>query len=277
MGIHEERVARGARVFGHVRTARPFAPVRYLVDGAIRKSEPATRAARVLAARDRAVSTAELAASALPSEGVCPLPEIVPGLSLSAVLVNIVYRSRIVAAPDAQVTSLPLLPLRARLLNIVSFKRKQTAGASFHVAYRAPYRATLDVGPLDLSLQETAATSVATSAVTLRATLSLLALDGSRPEPTVRDRKCHNQVYTTYVPFDVDTAAFLKAHSVWGTRPQRFDGVIITHPQLGKMKLMVIATGIIICVGSKETGDMVRAVSRFIEPIHACRRERLLA
>lgn len=176
--------------------------------------------------------------------------------NLTTVLVNMVHRTSFVRRGEERLSrkrSASLALLQAQLLDIGIYRLKKPSMAQeFRLSYRSPYVSTHDVNPLDLTMQETATRSIATGHILVQLTSLLLE---EREILDVRSRARENLVFTTYIPFHVDIYRFAQAHPAMAEKPAKFDNLILKCKELGKKCLIVISTGIVVCVGAKSFID----------------------
>jgi hypothetical protein len=211
-------------------------------------------------------------ASKVPAEDkhlVAVLPED-GNFPVSASLVNVVYLSRL-RCVRPEVNGIHVRTLGPALLGIACFGVKSTRSAEIAFRYLPPFRGKHALTPNDMRMQETAATSGDIGRQVVDVTLNLLAQAAQCDAIFAFDRRDNNEVYTAYLPFPIDLnllqRRFPKAIQV----PQRFEALIIEPPDLGRKKLLVFPKGIIICVGSKNSAEMIDAMQAWLPAIQACR------
>lgn len=199
----------------------------------------------------------------------------IEGHDITATLVNVVYMStaRQVArmapnqqqqvAPAINAASLPAL-MRS-LLGIASFGVKPNGNIELSFNVRPPFRAKHTFTSGNMRLQETAATSDAIGRTVLDATLALIA-QGLGPDARLEayGRVRTNEVYTAYLPFHLDMRLVRELVPKPSDPLPEFVGIILSHPAMGKKKLLVFPKGIIICVGNKHYSEMIKAIRRFL-------------
>lgn len=207
---------------------------------------------------------------------IAPLPD---GTTMRATLVNTVYKAEFEGAsvyvPWAtsreRVHAISPLTVTQRLLGVASVLEGPTAVRQFRVSYRSPFRCNHDISPAHLKVQETGAMSSEMGDFTLRVTVALHALACGMPRLRVTKRRCDNRVYVAYLPFRLSIVRLLVALAGCDTQPTRFGGTVVAHPELNKIRLIVFPTGVVICVGAKQTEQMRHAFALFMGRLHKAR------
>jgi hypothetical protein len=185
---------------------------------------------------------------------------------VNATLVNVVYLSTLrprVGPP----TSVSLAMLYQSLVGVASFGYKTNGNLELTFKTRAPFRAKHSFTPIDMRLQETAATSDTMGLAVLEAVVALMG-EGTTGGLDIRGRYRTNEVYTAYLPFHLDMEAIDERLPKVTRVPERFVGRILEPPDR-QIKLLVFPKGSIICVGSCHSAQMLATMRRYLPDFRA--------
>jgi hypothetical protein len=208
-----------------------------------------------------------------------PIESLPDGTPMTATLVNTVYKSEVngasVYVPWAtsreRVHAISPVMVMQRLLGVASILDAQSTVRQFRISYRAPFRCNHDICPAQLKVQETGAMNSVMGEFTLNVTAAMHAIACDLPRLRVSKRRCDNRVYVAYLPFKVSVTRLVDVLAGCKTKRTRFGGTVVEHPELQKIRLIVFPTGVVICVGAKQTELMRAAFARFMERLYRAR------
>ncbi len=172
--------------------------------------------------------------------------------------------------------SVSYLAMQQLLLGVVTPFPVATSGYLFRIKFRPPERATHRFNPADLSVQSVGIASDLAGALTCDLTTQLIAAALHLPRFVPVRNACYNRVFTIYLPFGINIPAFEAANPQLIAARHHMQCTVATPP-LGELapcvQLLIFPSGVIICVGAKQTPEMEISMSYFLPLLFAARME----
>ncbi len=213
-----------------------------------------------------------------------PLPPQWRDQQPNATLVNSVHKTDCTGSYDAvkevkhtatryHNRAMSFLAVQQQLLEFMTPFVVDTSAHHLRIKFRPPERATHRFNPHDTSVQSVGVASDVTGALTANLTVQLIGAALGMPRFTINKSTCHNRVFTVYLPFEINEKIFKEANPHFiENRPQT--QCILARPysdRAPKVHLLVFPSGVIICVGAKQTEEMEFSMAFFLPRLFQAR------
>jgi len=169
--------------------------------------------------------------------------------------------------------AMSFLAVQQQLLEFMTTFVVENSAHHLRIKFRPPERATHRFNPHDTSLQSVGVASDVTGALTANLTTQLIGAACGLRRFTINSSTCHNRVFTVYLQFEINERIFKEANRQFiENRPQT--QCIIARPpkeQAPKVHLLVFPSGVIICVGAKQTQEMLYSMGFFLPRLFQAR------
>ncbi len=190
------------------------------------------------------------------------------GTDAAAILVNSVYGTACSGATDIFGSpGVSYLAIQQRLLGVLNPMAMASSGYVFRIKFRPPERATHRFNPADTSLQTVGVATDRAGRLTSILTAQLVAVALGLPHFMAQPSVCHNRVFTTFLPYELQLPAFEAANPHLVEQPYTQQCTVALAPPAARaenVKLLVFPSGVIICVGAKTTDEMTRTMEHAI-------------